>query len=207
MKKKILMSLALAPLLLAFQCEEEELMNRQIFNNFKVQISVNSTFAINDTIWLDGRVSTRVFDEATGDSIVFQEYNLNDFLSVLKLKESQNNNGNSVDALDHFAIVSQIGTTSSDFFCENSELSITSEISDDGSNFIYRIGLIPNALGDFVLSWNFESTILNDSRNLEIIDNYPVEGFERALDFNRCGRRTTLPNINNSEKEFFFSVQ
>lgn len=208
MKKNILRILVLTQLLMAFQCDEDEIVDGQIFNNFKVRISEGSDFSTGDTIWLDGRVSSRVFDEATGDSIVFQEYNLNDFLSVLKLKEAENNNGNSIDALDHFTIIDAIGeTSSSGYFCENSELNITSSLSNDGESFQYRIGLIPNLIGDYVLSWNFESTILNENRNLMIIDNYPVEGYERALDFNKCGSRSTLPNVNNSERELFFTIQ
>lgn len=59
--KKIIILLCIVPLLMATQCEEDSVPT--IFrNNFKVKIINQSNLSVDDTIWIEGRVSSEVYN-------------------------------------------------------------------------------------------------------------------------------------------------
>ena len=197
--------LAITPLLMATQCEPDSPAPATIFNEFKVSITNDSNFILNDTIWVSGKVSSMAFDEEIGDSI-FIEDRLRDYFSVLKLKEADNS-GNSVDALDRFTLVASLGELEEREICPNSEVLVMGELSDDEQNYQYRLGFVPLEEGDSVLTWNFNSILTNFDRNLDIVEAYPIDGFDRALGLNKCSITSLLLDVETSNREFFFTVE
>lgn len=203
MKKSLCLLFAFSLLLMSFQCDDEP--NQLIItNNFKATVSA-SDITLNDTLWISGRVSSQAFDEISGDSIPI-DFTDGDLISVYRLRPA-NNQSNSVDAIDNFEIIEEVGQTSRLGACTNGGLSIQGILSDNSSEYIYRIGLKPTIEGDFVLNWNFNTTITNIDRNIEILSNYPVDGNPNTIEFDNCGIVSVLPNIDTSDRLYFFSVE
>jgi len=202
--KKIYKMFLLAPLLMAFQCDDE-LESSLEFNEFKVNITSSENLRINDTIWITGKISSRVFDTSVGDSIFFNEFTFGDYVSVMKLKEADQN-GNSIDAIDRFNIVNTIGNLEFVDICRNSDITPISQLSENSQFYEYKIGFVPLEIGDYVFSWNNKTIISNVNRNLFILSDYPINGNPKALELNKCGSFSSIPNIDNSDSEYFFSV-
>lgn len=188
---------------MSFQCDDEpeEVI---ITNNFKATVS-DVNISINDTLWITGNVSSLDFNETLGDSIP-NEFNNGDLVSIYRLRPATNQS-NSVDAINNFEIIEEVGQTSRLGACPNGGLAIEGSLSDDSSQYRYRIGLKPIVEGDYVLNWDFNTSITNTDRNTEILSNYPVDGNSNVLEFDNCGIVSTLPNINDSTKLYFFSVE
>ena len=204
MKKSLFLLFALSLFLMSFQCDDED-EGTIVVNNFKATVS-DATLSVNDTLWIHGRLSSQAFDEAIGDSIPYSFSN-GDFFSIFRLK-SADNEGNSIDAVNNFEVINEGGIISEPGVCSNSGLSIEGTLSDDSSEYVYRIGLKPTMEGDYVLNWNFaETTITNTDRNTEILTNYPVDGNPNTIEFNTCGIISILPNIETSDRLYFFSVE
>ncbi|WP_299679809.1 hypothetical protein [uncultured Dokdonia sp.] len=202
MKKSLSMLFVLSLLLMSFQCEDEP-SEVIITNNFKATIS-DIDLSLNDTLWITGRVSSQAFNETLGDSIP-NDFNNGDLVSIYKLRPAMDQS-NSVDAINNFEIIEEVGQTSRLGACPNGGLAIEGTLSEDSSEYRYKIGLKPVVEGDYVLSWNFDTSITNTDRNTEILSNYPVDGNPNTLEFDNCGIVSTLPNIDASTKLYFFSV-
>ena len=206
MKKLLAFCFAISLLLMSFQCFDDEEEPTQFFNDYKVNISGPGNLGLNDTLWIQGQVSARIFDQSVGDSIAFLDYALMDNFSVLQLR-SADQSGNSSDALDAFQVLIPLGEKEDGGFCENSEVRISGALSQTGNFYEYRVGLVARRAGDYVLSWNFESEIRNMERNTEILARYPVDGNPKTLGFNRCGRVSFLLDIDTSDGEYFFTIE
>ncbi|MFC4634133.1 hypothetical protein ACFO3O_09465 [Dokdonia ponticola] len=202
MKKSLFILFAFSLLLMSFQCDDEP-SEVIINNNFEATVS-NGSITLNDTLWITGRVSSQAFNETLGDSIP-SDFN-RDLISIYRLR-SADNQSNSVDAINNFEIIEKVGQTSPLGACPNGGLSIEGILSDDSSEYIYRIGLKPTIEGDFVLNWDFDTSLTNIDRNTEILSNYPVDGNPNTIEFDNCGIVSTLPNIDTSDQLYFFSVE
>jgi hypothetical protein len=202
MFKNLLKLIIIAPLLLAFQCDDE--MESTIrFNDFNVNITPQSSFSINDTIWLNGIISSKVYDIAINDSI-FYDIPQGDVLSIMKFIEPTQSS-NCKDAIDKFELINEVGEISFLPICENAQMTVHSEISIDNLSYRYRIGLKALVTGDFVISWQ-NSTIDNENRNEYIIENYPIEYHQNQIGFDKCGN-VSWRYLNESEREYYFSVE
>ena len=204
MKKALSILFGLALLLMSFQCEDE-IDDVIRVNNFKATVS-EATISLNDTLWIRGRVSSQAFDEATGDSIPSDGFNNREFISLYRLRPTDDE-GNSIDAVNNFEIIQEVGPISDPGQCPNSGIVIEGVLTDDGSEYRYRVGLKPSIVADYVLVWNFDSTITNTNRNTEILASYPVDGNTTTIEFNKCGIISILPDINASDRLYFFSVE
>ncbi|WP_340201735.1 hypothetical protein [Ascidiimonas sp. W6] len=202
MFKKVLKFIVIIPFLVAFQCDEE-LESDITFNDYTVNITPQSSFSIDDTIWISGIVSSQAYDSSINDSIFYDRYQ-GDVLSIMKLI-APTELSNCIDAIDNFELIVQLGEIS--FFprCENAEMTVTPELSSDNLSFRYRIGLKPLGTGDFVISWQ-NSNLQNENRNESIIDKYPIENHPNQIGFNKCGK-VSWRLLDESNKEFYFSVE
>ena len=203
MKKPLFLLFVLSVFLMSFQCDDE-VEGTIVTNNFKATVS-DATISVNDTLWIKGKVSSQAFDEAIGDSIPNNLPN-GDVFSLYKLR-STSNEGNSIDAVNDFEIIQETGQFSTINSCPNAGLVIESALSDDSSEYIYRMGFKSLNEGDYVLLWDSGTTITNEDRNTEILTNYPVDGSIKTIEFNRCGIISSLLNIDTSDRLYFFSVE
>ena len=203
--RKVLLICSISPLLMAILCEKEEALAPIVYNETKVTISESVNFSLNDTLWIKGRVSTMIFDEGLADSIRNPNEDVQDIISVLRLKKA-NGNSNTSEAINAFKIVSSIG--SYDFLgaCPTSELIAVGPPTQDGQFFEYLIGLVPQMQGDFVLSWVGSVNLLNDNLNIQILEKYPIGARVNILGLTKCGITSTLDNVRASKDEFFFSI-
>lgn len=202
MPKNLLKILFVAPLLMAFQCNDE-IDNNLVFNNFKVNITPQSSFSTNDTIWIRGITSSKAYDLAANDSI-FSERFLGDVFSIMKFMQPTQTS-NCIDAIDNFELINESGEISFLPVCENAQLIAHSKITLDSLSYVYKIGLKPLIQGDFVISWQ-DSKINNELRNEYIIDNYPINDFPNQIGFNKCGN-VSWRYLNESKREFYFKIE
>lgn len=187
---------------MAFQCDDE-IESTIVFNNYNVNITPQSSFSINDTIWLNGNVSSNVYDLAINDSI-FYDRSQGDVFSIMKFIEPTQSS-NCRDAIDKFKLIKEVGGITFLPICENAQMTVHSEITIDNLSYKYRIGLKALIAGDYVISWQ-NSTIDNENRNEYIIDNYPLENHPNQIGFNKCGN-VSWRDLNESEREYYFSVE
>ncbi|WP_145758326.1 hypothetical protein [Sediminicola sp. YIK13] len=203
MFRKILKFVLIAPLLMAFQCEDELEESTLVYNLFKVNITAKSSFSLNDTIWITGKVSSNAFDLALNDSI-FADNPQPDIFSIYKFIEP-NEVSNSKDAIDKFDLMLDIGQFSTLPRCENAQLQVIPEIENNKMFYTYRLGLKATSTGDYVISWQ-DGTIQNVERNEFIINNYPIENHPNQIGFNSCDD-VSWRFLNESEKEYYFTVE
>jgi hypothetical protein len=201
MKKRIIQLLLLSPFLMAFQCDEETEI-QLFYNSYKASISEQSNFSTGETIWIEGKVSARVFDTAVNDS-VFTEQPEPDEFSVHKLI-TPDALSNAKDAAGNFEIITKRGEYASVAPCDNALLRIWPELNEDNEFYSYRIGLTTDEPGDYVLSWR-QGSIQNTDRHVYIIDNYPIENHPNQIGFNTCGG-VSWRFTSESEREYYFSV-
>lgn len=203
MFKKVLKFILLAPLLMAFQCEDEFEESTLVFNSFKVNITAQSNFSLNDTIWITGRTSSKVFDLTLNDSILAGNPR-SDIFSIYKFIEPTEVS-NCKDAIDKFELTFDIGQFSALPRCENAQLQVIPELESNSMSYTYKIGLIPNSSGDYVISWE-DGVIRNLDRNEFIINNYPIANHPNQIGFNSCNN-VSWRFLNESEREYYFTVE
>jgi hypothetical protein len=198
---KLIRLLMVLPLLLAIQCFEDDFPAFE-FNEYTVQVSPSAAFSTKDTIWIEGRVSSQVYDLEARDSI-FTESPLADVFSVYKFIEPTTL-VNCQDALDKFALLSEVGEYSFLRACENATVQANPVLADSELFYTYRIGLLPKVAGDYVIS--LQSGILqNTNRNEFIIEDYPIPNKPNEIGFNSCSR-VSWRYLDESEREYFFTV-
>jgi len=202
MYKKLLKYLLIAPLLMAFQCDEETESPLR-FNNYSVKVTPKATFTLDETIWIDGVVSAKAYDLSLKDSII-NEFDQGDVFSIFKLIEPTQIS-NAKDAIDQFDLIFDVGNYSFFARCENAQTTANSELNNEGSFYNYRIGLKPKAAGDYIISWQ-DAVIQNENRNEFIIENYLLTNDPNAIGFDQCGSVSSRL-MNQSKKEYFFSVE
>jgi hypothetical protein len=203
MYKNFLKLIFLTPFLMAFQCDDE-IESTFIFNNYTVSVTPQSNFLVDNIIWINGSVSSKVYDLETNDSIFLDNWSQGDQFSIMKFIEPTQSS-NCIDAINNFELIIDVGDFSFLPSCENAEMTAQSELSIDTLSYTYRIGLKALASGDYVISWN-NSTINNENRNEYIINNYPLENFPNQIGFDKCGN-VSWRLLNESEREFYFSVE
>ena len=204
-RKRVILC-AFAPLPLAVICDnEEEQFAPLVYNEVRVSLSEGPDFSTSDTLWISGRVSSLVFDERAQDSIRNPNESINDIFSVLQLQDASTRS-NTTEAIAEFDIVTRTG--SFDFLgaCPESELIAVAPLTENGDRFEYEIGLVPQSAGDFVLSWLETVELSNPDLNLEILENYPLEGNTNTLGLTKCGIISTRPDVGGTRSDYFFSV-
>ncbi|MCX7548333.1 hypothetical protein OS188_10260 [Xanthomarina sp. F1114] len=204
MLKKLFKIVVILPLLMSTQCNEDDVQSTYISNTHKVSVSPQEeTISINDTIWLEGKVSSRVFDTAINDS-VFTESVQNNRISVMKfIQPTQSSNCR--DGIDNFELITELGELNFLANCENGEIVVNSELGADNSFYSYKIGLRALTSGDYVLSWD-HSSVSNENRHAYILNEYPLESHPDQLGFDKCGD-VSWRYANESDREYYFRVE
>ena len=199
---RLLKILCFVPFLMAITCEED-LEPQFVFNNYKVSISPESRFSINDTIWITGRVSSNVLDITANDS-VFGIEPLADVFGVFELIDPTEVS-NATAALDQFELVFDRGDFDFIPICENADVVARPVLDLTESFYSYRIGLKALNRGDYVIS--LQSGILqNTNRHESILEDYPLPNFTGQIGFDRCGR-PSWRSLNESDREYYFIVE
>jgi hypothetical protein len=201
----LLKLLLIVPFLMAFQCDEEELDPQYAFNTFKVSVSPESTFAVNDTIWIEGRVSEMVFNLTTNDSVsgVLPQ---SDVFSVYKLvAPGANAVTNTLDSFDQFIPIYDFGAYAYLPSCENAQVSASPLLVEASSQYFYRLGLKALTPGDYVISWQ-DASLANSERHSDIAANYAIPNRPNEIGFNACGS-SSWRFLNASNREYFFRVE
>lgn len=206
MKKRVLLSLlCLAPLLMATQCDDDD--RQTLFtNNFKAVIIPKSSISVNDTLWIEGRVSSKGFGVIQKDS-VFNGNGMADFISVFKfVTPDMVASINTKDALDSFELINDKGDIERGSVCPNADLVIVGALSPDESSYVYRVGFKALQKGDYLLRWNNKNQIVNSDHHTEILSSYLLK-MPNQIGFNRCGSFSWTIEKNNLEQEYFFNVK
>lgn len=212
MNKGIRISLGclfLSQLLLAVFCEEVDDGPILSANRTSVQLDQGPNFAIDGTITISARVSSRVFDETAGDSIPNPEGLIRERIGIYRL-DNTNNSGlnptNAVGTLEDFDIVATIGSTSEATNCTNTDFVASTATSENGAFFEYQIALIPKTLGDFALVWDLPIDLKNTDQNLAVLAPYAINDNPFSLSPNRCGISFSILDVRERRSEFFFRV-
>ena len=70
--------------LMAFTCDNE-IESTLVYNTFKTSVTPQANFSLNDTIWVTGITSSKVYNLMTNDSVFYTEQSRRDELLVMKL--------------------------------------------------------------------------------------------------------------------------
>ena len=202
MIKQVFTFVVIASFLMSCQCVDV-LENTLEFDSYKVNITPASSFSLNDTIWIKGKVSSHVYDLSKNDSI-FNEKPLGDIFSIYKFIEPTQAS-NCIDAIDKFELIFDIGEYLFDPSCENASMQAIPVLAKNGSFYTYRIGLRPSLPGDFVVSWR-NAAIQNEDRNEFIIESYPIEDHPNGIGFISC-EDIFWRYTNESEREYYFTIE
>ncbi len=203
--KKTLPIIAAAPLLMAVLCEKVDFEPQLIANETRVTLSQGPSFMTNDTIWVFGRVSAMVFDEGILDSIRNPNETIQDVIEVFKLQQ-EDGDSNTTGALKDFDLIIRKGKTDVVEKCSESGLIAIGVLAENEANYEYEIGLLGNVTGDFVLSWSGPVSLENTNLNTAILENYPVKEQTNFLGLTNCGITSTIPDVEASRDEFFFTI-
>ena len=172
---------------MATQCEEDR--EQTIFgNNFKVKITNQSNLSVDDTIWIEGRVSSKVYNSQIGDS-TFADYPEGLQISIYKFT-TPTQNYNAKDAIDKFDLIYPNQLIDFLGVCNNSTMTVTPTLNSTGNLYKFKFGLKAKSSGDFIIKFPYKQSIENAERNLSLINNYPSPNNNYLLGFNSCGSST-----------------
>ncbi|MDX1279082.1 hypothetical protein [Oceanihabitans sediminis] len=188
---------------MATTCEDDVAENMFIFNKYQVEVTPESSFTMQDTIWIHGKVSSNVFDAAVNDS-VFISTPEPDYFSIYKFI-TPTQDANCKDAIDAFELVVDTGQFMFLPSCENGKIEAHPDLESNNASYSYRIGLKPSSSGDFVISLR-EGILENSNRNEFIIAEYPLEHHPNSIGFDSCGE-VSWRDLDSSEKEYYFTVE
>lgn len=206
MKKRVLLSLlCLAPLLMATKCDDDDKPSMSI-HNYKVVIKPESSVELNDTVWVEGRVSSKAYSLTLRDS-VFNTTSMTDFISVFKfvtpdLVADINTEG----ALNSFELIKDKGNIHIGAVCTNAELLIEGVLSPDESAYVYRLGFKALQKGDYLFRWDNRNQIVNIDRHIGILSGYSLKT-PNQIGFNRCGSFSWTINGRDLDQEYLFNVR
>ena len=185
---------------MAFQCDKLE--DDLVYNNFKISVTPQANFLLNDTIWVKAKISSKIYNADTNDSIPHVNPPIDEVLFVMKLIDS-NTKANTEGALEKFEIINNLGEAFL-WRCDKSDLRIEGTINSQGDSYNFKIGFVPLQAGDYVFSFR-DGKLTNSERNEDLIQNYLLDSNPNAIGFERCGEYS-YRFLNETEREFYFSV-
>lgn len=204
MNRKIFLLILVCPLLLAVRCEDDDyFLGNYLSNNFKVTVDAQNNLRVGDTIWVKANVSAYVFEEVTNDS-VFVDFGFSDnfFVSEFVVPIGDYN---VVDAVNRFEVIPKTGITYAPLNCENSAILVDAEIDFNNTKYTYEIGLRLLTEGDFILSWS-RSDLTNEQRNLELLNDYPLDVSFFQVGFLQC-ERISWRNVVDISRDYLLRVE
>lgn len=199
---KLLFSLSL--FLAAFSCNnEDDNMQQNLFRNeFKVAISENNNFVVNDTLWINGLVSSRAFNSDLNDS-VFIEISRSHQIELYKFV-TPTEVYNVKDAISSFDLIHTNHDVSFLGICSNGSLGIDSNLNMEGNLYKYKLGLRLLESGDYLINFGRQTIIQNAELNLNIANNYLMPNNNSLIGFNKCN--STSSTSTNLEGIYCFKV-
>ena len=203
--RKALPAILSLPLLFAFQCEEDPEFDL-VYNPTRVSLSQGPVFSRTDTLWITGRVSSRAYDRIGRDSILPEDSWMQDVFGVLRLQPATNT-FNSIGVVSDFKVVVREGSVEPIGRCPEGEIAVIGALTEDGNQYKYSMGLVPESTGDFVLSWQGAVIFTNAHLNVDILANYPLDGTSNTLGMNLCGSTSTRLGVATERLDFFFTVE
>ena len=152
--RKLLLVCSCSPLLMSVLCKKVDTYENTplLKAKTKVTLSDNAIFTKRDTLWITGTVSSMLYDTGTQDSVKNDNEAVNDSISVLQLK-SEDKTSNTTEAISSFKLVTSVGRIDLLGACLDSELIAIAHLTQDGQSYRYKIGLVAEATGDFLLDW------------------------------------------------------
>jgi len=201
--KRVIMLLVLLPFLTAMTCDNDyDPENAPISKIFKVSVSPESTFTLQDTIWVEGIATSRFFDATTNDSISTTDKKVQSRLNIYKFVQP-NPYLTAEGAVNKFKIISITGEFEPMSYCKNSNLQIFGELVPDAQYFSYKIGFKPLQTGDYIVD-AFDGIMTNTNRHTEIAEDYPLYNHPDLILLDCSGAIGLKPE---SARAYFFKVR
>lgn len=201
--KTILRLIILMQFLMATTCGNDIIHN---YNPMEVSITPQANFNTHDTIWLYGKTSSKAYREDLEDSIVkfFPRRNTFNIFKLLTPTEMIN----CEHSTDDFEIISVIGEVSYSS-CDNSYINLNSELSDLGNLYKFKIGLVPQQSGDYLIKflneWRNDPIITNENINQYIFESYQFEESNDTIRFETCNH-TYRKKLFDASYEYLLTV-
>jgi|GEM_PF-2247462 len=202
---KLLLISAISPLFMASLCENQYNEGILVQNPTKIQIPKMQSYKIGDTLWITGKVSSKFLNDATNDSIADFDAVVKDYISVSRLVPSDGNS-NAIGAVDEFDLSATEGSIEFEGACPDSEFISRGILAEDRSYYNYEVALVPKRVGDYVLSWLGAVDLGNSFSNVNIFDNYTIDGSPNTLGIKSCRTITTTSFNIESNSFIFFTV-
>ena len=164
----------------------------------KIFMDNTSNFNVNDTIWVTGFRSMKNYDISNNDSII-QNFTPYTNLDISKLVI--NSNYNLTRATNKFEFIAL--QMPSEDFCENRSIRVKSTTDNTNNLFRYKIGIIPKASGDFVISFDNRFLLQNIDKRQDILSNYPInDPFKMVWEV--CNQ--TIPRRDLTSSDIFIKI-
>ena len=201
---KKLKFLCLAPCFLAAICDPaDDPCGLSEPENYVITVeNISKFYAVNETIWLNSEVSSKLFnscDESENEEIIYDSAVFLDGIFVLKLNNQSEFNAIIVPEL---TVNYDVGTNFSNDRCIEA-INYLPILSSDNSFYNYRVGVSINAPGDYCIV-SARSSLFNsdDENNAEIFEAYNT--LDNKIKFNSC---ETILTRNGTEGHYFFTIQ
>ena len=169
--------------LCAFQCDEDIIVEPLTSEVSIMTINVNPNtkeIKLGDTLWLSGKVTSKVFEYETQDSVLCDKQNIFVFFYRLKIPINEQDY-NTTPAASEFQYYQHTGTIEKEDYSwshtpethsywDNLHRIITPELSDSNNFYLMKIGIIPTSIGYFAL--NCYNTFNVSNFNIELYSQF-----------------------------------
>ncbi|MBK5214805.1 MAG: hypothetical protein JJE55_14230 [Flavobacteriaceae bacterium] len=205
MVKKTIIFLLMFQLFAATQCEGDDDCGYSDFTGYDLFVeNTQLSYSINDTIWINSSASSKVIDYCTQNNDSVINYNRFDFKeSFYPLKLKNGSTTNAEISLNDFQYIIATGFDYNPSFCHNSYY-VTPVLSNNETQYKFRIGIIPKAIGDYAISsgsiYPFDTTL---DLNTQVFSSY--NNFDDLIKFENCGDMYTRYNLRRNN--YFFIVE
>jgi len=196
--------ISIAPLLMAIQCEDDDFCGFDSFEGYPLSLeNAKASYAINDTIWVNGSTSSEQPFFCEGDEELQINLDQNTFQDAFfPLKLANSDRTNAVVATADFDFVIDLGDGYDPDFCLDSYF-VLPNLTQNQEQYQFRVGIVPKALGSYAITSVFSSVFIDTTNlNLEVFQAF--DGFEDSIKFENCGDIYTRRNSDLSN--FFFTV-
>ena len=202
--RKFLKYLVLAACVMTVSCNDDDDAFCGLENpeRFIAQIeTVSETYAVDEPLFINGEVSSMVFNSCDGGNFELITNNLvfRDALFVLKLKEDVD--GFNADVVDDVEVTYFTGEEL-DSTC-NGAIEFAPELSGDNNTYNYRLSLAVSEPGDYVIINGFNLVFTDEANNnAQIFDTYNT--LDNFITFEACDNIFTREGTDDF---YFFTIQ
>ena len=196
--------LLLVPLLMAMQCDEDDIAcGVEFSNDYSVTVeNLNETYALAETIWFNGEVSSELPDSCDPNisQVVLDSTIFATGFFVLKLtNEFVNLNAELVQNVN---VSYSVGEELSSIYCVEF-IYFTPELSEDNLTYNYRVGISVDEPGDYCVVPAFSNSFddLQEDNNAQIFEAYNSLGDD--IKFTSCNNTYTRTG---ADGQYFFRV-